>query len=100
MATRQRHDPTKNLVGFGVGDVLYAVSIYGVREICNPLPVVALPRAPHSVRGVADFRNEVVAVIDLRERFGLPPLVMVNTASSFARSWLGLRPFRSFNTRL
>ncbi len=74
MASRQRHDPTKNLVGFGVGDVLYAVSIYGVREICNPLPVVALPRAPHSVRGVADFRNEVVAVIDLRERFGLPPL--------------------------
>ena len=71
---RPRHDPAKNLVGFEVGDVRYAVSIFCVREICNPLPVVALPRAPMSVRGVADFRGEVVAVIDLRERFGLGPL--------------------------
>jgi purine-binding chemotaxis protein CheW len=73
MVTRQRHDPSKTLVGFMVGDVTYAVSIFTVREICHPLPVVALPRSPHAVRGVADFRGEVVAVVDLRERFGLPP---------------------------
>ena len=70
---RQRHDPTKNLVGFLVGDVAYAVRIEAVREIVNPLEVVELPRAPKSVRGVASFRGEVVPVIDLRIRFGLPP---------------------------
>jgi len=68
---RQRHDPTKNLVGFLVGDVAYAVRIEAVREIVNPLDVVELPRAPPSVRGVASFRGEVVPVIDLRTRFGL-----------------------------
>ena len=71
---RQRHDPTKNLVGFLVGDVAYAVRIEAVREIVNPLDVIELPRAPKSVRGVASFRGEVVPVIDLRMRFGLGPI--------------------------
>jgi purine-binding chemotaxis protein CheW len=69
---RQRHDPSKNLVGFVVGDVEYAVEISRVREIANPLPLVALPHAPSSVVGVADYRGEVVPVVDLRLRFGLP----------------------------
>jgi purine-binding chemotaxis protein CheW len=71
---RHRHDPSKDLVGFCVGDVMYAVRIEVVREIVNPLAVVALPRAPDAVRGVADYRGEVVPVIDLRQRFGLPPV--------------------------
>ncbi len=70
---RQRHDPTKNLVGFLVGDVAYAVRIEAVREIVNPLDVVELPRAPIAVRGVASFRGDVVPVVDLRVRFALGP---------------------------
>lgn len=70
---RHRHDPSKNLVGFLVGDAMYAVRIESVREIVNPLEVVGVPRAPWSVRGVADYRGMVVPVIDLRERFELPP---------------------------
>jgi purine-binding chemotaxis protein CheW len=73
---RHRHDPSKDLVGFLVGDVMYAVRIHVVREIVNPLPVVDLPRAPDTVKGVADYRGEVVPVIDLRERFGLSPLAV------------------------
>jgi purine-binding chemotaxis protein CheW len=73
---RHRHDPSKDLVGFLVGDVMYAVRIEVVREIVNPLTVVDLPRAPATVKGVADYRGEVVPVIDLRERFGLPPVAV------------------------
>ena len=68
---RHRHDPSKNLVGFVVGDVEYAVAIGRVKEISNPLPVVFLPHAPRAVVGVADYRGEVVSVVDLRTRFGL-----------------------------
>lgn len=57
-----------------VGDVTYAVRIELVREIVNPLDLVELPRAPKSVRGVASFRGDVVPVVDLRDRFGLPPI--------------------------
>lgn len=73
---RHRHDPSKDLVGFLVGDVMYAVRIQVVREIVNPLPLVDLPRAPHAVKGVADYRGEVVPVIDLRERFNLPKVTL------------------------
>jgi purine-binding chemotaxis protein CheW len=69
---RHRHDPSKDFVGFHVGEVEYAVAIARVKEIANPLEIVALPHAPQSVIGVADYRGEVLPVIDLRLRFGLP----------------------------
>lgn len=72
IGARQRGDRSKNLVGFRVGDVRYAVDILRVKEIINPLPLVDLPQAPPMVVGVADHRGEVVPVLDLRLRFGLP----------------------------
>lgn len=74
MMARQRPDPQKSLVGFVVGDVAYAVPIGAVREIVNPLTLTELPHAPPAVAGVADHRGEVVPIIDLRVRFGLPKL--------------------------
>ena len=77
----QRHRPEihkslvgKSLVGFEVGNVAYAVSINAVREIVNPLPLTPLPHVPAAVVGVGDHRGEVLPVIDLRLRFGLPRL--------------------------
>lgn len=68
---RERQDRSKNLVGFVVGGVRYAVDILRVREIINPLPIVVLPHAPPAVRGVSDHRGAVVPILDLRVRFGL-----------------------------
>lgn len=68
----RRNDRTKSLVGFMVGDIHYAVSIRRVREIINPLPIVELPHPPPTVLGVAHHRGEVLPVVDLRQRFGLP----------------------------
>ncbi len=68
-----RYDRQKDLVGFVVGDVHYAVPIAYVREIIQPLELVALPQAPSGVLGVADHRGEVVPILDLRRRFGLSP---------------------------
>ncbi len=75
MEHRLRHDPSKNLVGFVVDDVNYAVPIARVKEIANPGQMVALPDPPHGVVGVADYRGEVIPVLDLRARFGLPTAV-------------------------
>ncbi|MAQ17103.1 MAG: chemotaxis protein CheW [Sandaracinus sp.] len=70
---RQRGNRQKDLVGFRIGDVSYALDIHRVREILNPLPVVTLPQSPAAVLGVADHRGEVVPIVDLRSRFDLPP---------------------------
>jgi purine-binding chemotaxis protein CheW len=84
--SRYRNDQAKNLVSFLVGDVRYAVEILKVREIVNPLPIVSLPHAPAEVVGVADHRGDVLPVVDLRVRFGLP-------AAEFTRrtKWLIVR---------
>ncbi len=72
---RHRGDRRKDLVGFLVGEVHYAIDIHRVREIIRPLSFVTLPHAPETIIGVADHRGEVVPVLDLRRRFGLSSLV-------------------------
>lgn len=62
----------KDLIRVEVGSVRYALQVARVREIVNPLPIVELPREHDFVLGVADYREEVVAVVDLRALFGLP----------------------------
>jgi purine-binding chemotaxis protein CheW len=68
--TKARQDPRKNLVGFVVGGVHYAIDIWRVREIVQPLALTPLPFTHPSIVGVADHRGEVVPVIDLRLQFG------------------------------
>lgn len=65
--------PERQLVLFGVGTVVYGLPIERVREVVNPLEIIPLPHAPPSIVGVTDHRGEVVPVLDLRARFGLPP---------------------------
>ena len=71
---RRGADRDKNLVGFSIGEVQYAVDIHRVREIIRPLPLVPLPHAPPAVMGVADHRGDVVPVLEVRRRFGLPSI--------------------------
>lgn len=63
----------KNLVGFEVNGVCYALDILSVREIIRPLATLRIPSrglvGGRGLIGVADHRGHVVPVIDLRERF-------------------------------
>jgi purine-binding chemotaxis protein CheW len=65
-------DPIVELCAFGVGDEEYVIDIRRMREIAQPLPIVSVPRAPEWMEGVADLRGEVVPVLDVRRRLGLP----------------------------
>jgi len=53
----------------------YGAGIAVVREVGNVLPVTRLPNTPEYVDGVLDLRGEVLPVIDLRRRLGLPTKV-------------------------
>jgi purine-binding chemotaxis protein CheW len=72
MEPQRRKDPSKNLIECIVGGVRYGIGISLVREIVNPLPTVPLASAPAWIVGVADYRDEVIPVVDLRTRFGIP----------------------------
>ncbi len=74
MSTGRAHSRAlaKDLIRVEVGSVLYALQVSRIREIVEPLPIVELPRERDFVLGVADYREEVVVVVDLRSLFGLP----------------------------
>jgi purine-binding chemotaxis protein CheW len=45
-----------------------------VREVLRPPPVTRVPFAPAGVRGVAQVRGTVLAVVDLGARLGMAPV--------------------------
>ena len=63
----------KDLVRVEVDGVSYGLEVARIREIVNPLPIIELPRERSFVLGVADYREDVVPIVDLRGFFGLPP---------------------------
>ncbi|HEX9306334.1 MAG TPA: chemotaxis protein CheW [Anaeromyxobacter sp.] len=65
-------DPLVQLCTFRIGGEDYAVDIMRVREIIHPLPITPVPRAPAFVEGVIRLRGDVIPVLDVRKRLGLP----------------------------
>jgi purine-binding chemotaxis protein CheW len=59
---------------FALGEEHYGIAILRVREIIGLVPVTPLPKAPQHVRGVMNLRGRILPVLDLRSRFGLPPV--------------------------
>ena len=58
----------------GIGDETFALNVAQVREVLDICPFSKVPNMPPSVRGMIDVRGQAVPVIDLRVKFGLPPV--------------------------
>ncbi len=55
-----------------VGAVEYVVDLARVDEIVPVPPLTVVPRAPAFLEGVARLRGEVLPVVDVRRRLGVP----------------------------
>lgn len=64
--------PSLELVVFRLGAENYGLRLHEVREIIMVGQITPVPRAPQFVDGVLNLRGEVMPVVDLRTRFGLP----------------------------
>src|SRR5271157_1286540 len=58
------------VVGFKVGRETYGIPISALHEIVRVPEITAVPDAPAHVEGVINLRGKIVAVVDLRKRFG------------------------------
>ena len=67
------------MLTFSLDNVSYGVNVSQVREVKNFEGVTPVPYAPAYVRGVTNLRGEVIPVIDLRKRFGMPEAKNDNT---------------------
>jgi len=62
----------RELLSFRLDDSPYAIPVERVREIVRLRDVTHVPKVPEWVLGVVALRGEVVQVVDLRMRLGLP----------------------------
>jgi purine-binding chemotaxis protein CheW len=60
------------LVCFKLGDDEFAVDTLNVRYINRSLQIKKIPNAPVFVEGIIHINGEVITVIDLRKKLGLP----------------------------
>jgi purine-binding chemotaxis protein CheW len=64
----------RQIVVLHLADEMYGVDIDAIHTVITPQAITAVPKSPDFVKGVINLRGRVLPVIDLRTRFGLPPL--------------------------
>ena len=57
---------------FTIGEQDYAIEIHYVIEIIEPMPLTPIPFLPGCIKGIINVRGDVIPVMDVRMRFGLP----------------------------
>ncbi len=65
--------PITSLLTFSVGGHSLSLLASAVTQVVRAVAVSRLPKAPPIVEGVINVRGQVVPVLDVRQRFGLPP---------------------------
>lgn len=60
-----------NIVAFTLGAERYGIEMEWIREVVRFTDLTPVPGAPAFVTGVINYRGEIVAVVDLRELFGI-----------------------------
>lgn len=68
--TKSEAQPGKFLTFF-LADEEYGIEILKVQEIIGLMPVTRIPQTPVYVRGVINLRGKIIAVTDLRKKFGM-----------------------------
>ncbi|MEQ1439308.1 chemotaxis protein CheW [Fontimonas sp. SYSU GA230001] len=69
---QRKDDSVSRWVCFEVGDQVYGLPILAVQEVLRDVEIEPVPGATQHVLGVLNLRGNVVTVLDLRVRLGLP----------------------------
>lgn len=57
---------------FALGPEEYGLEILKVREIIGYMNITSVPQTPEYIEGVINLRGQVIPVINLRAKFGMP----------------------------
>ena len=86
---------SRQYVTFGLGEELFGVEVTRAREILDLVPVTKVPQTPDYLLGVINLRGQVVPVVDLRVKLGLPKADATRDASLMASMAPSARPRRA-----
>ena len=79
--TTQKALDVEQFVSFRVENEEYGVNIQQVQEIIWLPEITRVAHAPHFVEGIVNLRGNVLPVIDIRKRFGLPSVEATDSTS-------------------
>lgn len=63
---------TSTYLSFVVSNELFAVNVSKVLEVLQKQRITHVPNAPTYIKGIINFRGEVVPVFESRVKFGIP----------------------------
>jgi len=67
----EENQQKSQLIVFRLGDEEYGLQIGQIKEVVPTPHITRLPQTPPYVKGVANIRGNIIAVVDLEEKFGL-----------------------------
>lgn len=73
--SRENTQPSQQIVQvatFRLGAEEYGVDISQIREIIRIVDITRVPRTPDFMEGVINLRGQLIPIVDLRCRFGMP----------------------------
>ena len=59
-------------LSFTICSEVYAVNVVKVLEVLEKQQITRVPNAPHYIKGILNFRGDVVPVFESRAKFNLP----------------------------
>lgn len=65
-------EASQQYVTFSLGEESFGVEVTRTREILGLTPVTKVPQTPEYLLGVINLRGQVVPVVDMRLKLGLP----------------------------
>lgn len=68
----ERSQPYVDLTTFHIGDACCGINALAVREINKLTEVTRVPLAPDYVEGILNLRGQIITVINVGKRLGLP----------------------------
>ena len=71
-ATDQQQERVQIIV-FRLGNEEYGLLIDEIKEVVITPPIAKIPLAPPYIKGVANIRGNILAIVDLEEKFMLKP---------------------------
>src|SRR6478752_3903251 len=59
------------LIIFKLGTEEYALSIDQIKEVVLTPRIARMPQTPSYIKGVANIRGSIIAILDLEQKFGI-----------------------------
>jgi purine-binding chemotaxis protein CheW len=60
-------------LSFGIHKETFAVSVKKVPEVLQKQYITKIPNTPAFIKGVINFRGNIIPAVEMRTKFGLPP---------------------------